>query len=214
LLSVTNSTSTVFTINARGDIQTQGVIIVKDNSFAGSIATNQEGTAEINFTYHLGTGKPVVQLTPEGEVPVFAQVLSWKKDSQQNYIGFTMKTFSLSGVPVSAVVHYSVIGKQEDYQTLGEALQVQSQPSSGGGSSDQGQVAGQQEQGEEGSSLEEDPLLNEENVVEGQEPPVVENPVPVTEPENTPVTPSGVDETGGSENLSPSPQSGGDEGGI
>ena len=63
--------------------------------------------------YHLGKGKPVVQLTPEGDIPTIAQVTSWKQDSAGNYNGFFIKTFGLSGQSVSANVHYAVFGKQE-----------------------------------------------------------------------------------------------------
>jgi hypothetical protein len=133
LLSVTNGTTTMFSINARGDIQTKGIIIVKDDSFAGSIATNEAGDANINFTYDLGTGKPDVQLTVESETPAIAQVVSWIKDSQDRYIGFKLKSFNLSGNPASVIVHYLVVGKQEGYTTNGEViLTVQSSPSSGG----------------------------------------------------------------------------------
>jgi hypothetical protein len=128
LLSVTNATSTLFTINARGDAEVQGVIIIKDNSFAGSIATDINGEAEIMFSYHLGTGKPVVQLTPENENPVFAQVKEFIKDSQGNYTGFKIKTFGLTGSVISSVVHYNVTGKQDQYETSGQVIQISPPP--------------------------------------------------------------------------------------
>ncbi len=134
LLSVTNGTTSVFSINARGDVQTKGIIIVKDDSFAGSIATNELGEANITFSYDLGTGKPDVQLTVEGEIPALAQVISWTKDEQQRYTGFKIKTFGLSGSPASVIVHYLVVGKEDGYVTNGQpVLTVQSDPSSGGG---------------------------------------------------------------------------------
>ncbi|MBL8030735.1 MAG: hypothetical protein JNK33_00195, partial [Candidatus Doudnabacteria bacterium] len=133
LLSVINSTSSVFSINARGDLTIKGVLVIENDSFAGSIATNEDGMAEIIFSNHLGTGKPVIQLTPESENPVFAQVAEWKKDEQENYIGFKIKTFGINGSVVSAVVHYNVTGKQEGYKTQGQVLGVvlnpQGQPS-------------------------------------------------------------------------------------
>jgi hypothetical protein len=107
-------------------------LVIKDDSFAGSITTLEDGTAEIVFSYELGTGKPVVQLTPEGENPVFAQILEWKKDEQERYIGFVMKAFSIGGSPVQAVVHYLVTAKQEGYETYGEILEVSSQPQNSG----------------------------------------------------------------------------------
>jgi hypothetical protein len=151
VFSLNNETGPVLTVNARGDLATQGTIFIKDNTFAGSIATDATGVAEITFSYNLGTGKPVVQLTPESDVPVFAQVGGWKKDSSGNYTGFTIKTYGLQGAVVSSVVHYIVVGKQDAYQTNGSVIQVQSAPSvnsgptaSGGqnGGTPSGQVAG------------------------------------------------------------------------
>ncbi len=139
VLSVKDSTSTLFSINARGDAAVAGIIVIKNDTFAGSIATDINGEAQIMFSYDVGTGKPVVQLTPEAEVPVFAQVLSWSKDSNQNYTGFTIKTFGLSGAPVSAIVHYLVVGKEDGYQTQGQVLQV-TQASSVNQATNSGQV--------------------------------------------------------------------------
>jgi hypothetical protein len=131
LLVVKNGVDEVFSINARGDVKTSGVIVVKDNSFAGSIATDANGEADIVFTYHLGTGKPAVQLTPESASPVFAQVVSWTQDNTGNYTGFKIKTFGLGGETTSSVVHYSVVGKQDGYATNGQVVVVEN---SNGGS--------------------------------------------------------------------------------
>lgn len=135
LLSVQNASSTLFSINARGDAQVLGAFIMKDNTFAGSIATDGQGMATIDFTYHLGRGKPVVQLTAESETPVFAQVAAFKQDGEGNYIGFVIKTFGFNGQPVSSVVHYNVTGKPDGYQTQGEKLQVTETPQGGGSGS-------------------------------------------------------------------------------
>jgi hypothetical protein len=118
-----------FSIDARGSVKVAGVIFVKDDTFAGSVATDENGEAEIDFTYDLGTGKPVVQLTPESEEPVFAQVVEWKQDNDDNYIGFKIKTFSLGGQIASSVVHYNVTGKQTGYETNGEVIEVVNAPS-------------------------------------------------------------------------------------
>ncbi|MEK7668963.1 MAG: tail fiber domain-containing protein, partial [Patescibacteria group bacterium] len=125
LFVVSNASSTVLVINARGDVKTKGTIVFESDSAAGSIATDATtGLAEVNFGYHLGKGKPVIQLTPEGDIPAIAQVTSWKKDSTGNYTGFFIKTFGLSGQSVSANVHYAVFGKQDGYTTSGNALPV------------------------------------------------------------------------------------------
>src|SRR6185437_1953294 len=92
LVVVKSSDSEVFSINARGQIATAGNIIVKDDTFAGSIATDATGAAQITFTYDLGTGKPDVQLTVEGETPALAQVASFTQDATGNYTGFAIKT--------------------------------------------------------------------------------------------------------------------------
>ena len=76
------------------------------------------------FDYDLGTGKPSVQLTPEADEPVFAQVLSWQKDLEGNYAGFTIKTFDKDGEDISAIVNYLVIGKGEGYDTSGVVIEV------------------------------------------------------------------------------------------
>jgi hypothetical protein len=128
LLVVKADEQEVLTVNSRGDLDTQGVIVMRDNNFAGSIATLADGTAEITFTYDLGTGKPVIQLTPESEVPVFAQIKEWRKDQNQNFTGFIIKTFGLDGQPASSIVHYLVTGKQNGYETFGQALPVTNMP--------------------------------------------------------------------------------------
>jgi hypothetical protein len=128
LLVVKANEQEVLTVNSRGDLSTQGVIVMRDNNFAGSIATLADGTAEIAFTYDLGTGKPVVQLTPESEVPVFAQIKEWRKDQNQNYTGFIIKTFGFDGQPASSIVHYLVTGKQNGYETFGQVLEVTATP--------------------------------------------------------------------------------------
>jgi hypothetical protein len=133
IFAVKNNSEEVFNLNARGDVSMNGVIIAKDDSFAGSIATNASGLAEINFTYDLGTGKPVVELTPESESPVFAQVASWKKDGSGNYTGFTIKTFGINGTPASSVVHYTVTGKGSGYDTNGQIVNIPVAPAPGGG---------------------------------------------------------------------------------
>jgi hypothetical protein len=119
LLSVKAADEQVFAITARGDVEQKGVIFVRDNTFAGTIATDGNGEAEIVFTYDLGTGKPSVQLTAEGDLPVIAQVLSWTTDSAGRYTGFRMKTFTPAGAAVSAAVNYLVVGKPADYAMQG-----------------------------------------------------------------------------------------------
>jgi hypothetical protein len=135
-------------------VQIGGVIVVKDDTFAGSVATNANGEAEIEFTYHLGTGKPVVQLTPESSVPVFAQIMEWTQDSDDNYTGFKIKTFGLGGGLASAVVHYNVTAKQADYETVG-AITVVSEPNTtsnvGGGGTSGSSVDGSGGQQQDGS---------------------------------------------------------------
>src|SRR5258708_36473918 len=106
----------------------RGNIIIKEDTLGGSIATDSTGTAQIDFTYDLGTGKPDVQLTVEGETPAFAQVATWKKDIQNNYTGFTIKSFAPTGGPASVIVHYLVVGKQAGYQTSGTVMQVVTAP--------------------------------------------------------------------------------------
>ncbi|HEX9503750.1 MAG TPA: hypothetical protein VF974_05535, partial [Patescibacteria group bacterium] len=128
LVVVKSKDSEVLTINAQGQIAVTGNIIIKDDTFAGSIATDSTGTAQIDFTYDLGTGKPDVQLTVEGETPAFAQVATWKKDIQNNYTGFTIKSFAPTGGPASVIVHYLVVGKQAGYQTSGTVMQVVTAP--------------------------------------------------------------------------------------
>jgi hypothetical protein len=119
VLQVKAGPSDVFTINARGDLAIHGVLIVKDDNFAGSIVTGLDGLAEVTFSYDLGTGKPVIQLTPEHDSPVFAQVLEWRKDELDRYTGFVIKAFSLDGSPTRVIVHYNVVAKQDSYNTYG-----------------------------------------------------------------------------------------------
>ena len=128
IVVVSSNDSEVFNINARGDVAIAGNIIVKDDTFAGSIATDANGEATVTFSYDLGTGKPSVQLTPESDQPVFAQISSWTKDADNNYTGFKIKTFGLSGSITSSIVHYVVIGKQDGYDSQG-TVQVVSTPS-------------------------------------------------------------------------------------
>lgn len=145
ILDVKAGDSSKFSINARGDIAVSGVIVVRDDSFAGSVATDEEGLAEIIFSYHLGTGKPVVQLTAEAQLPVFAQIIEFKQDADGNYTGFVIKTFDLISGPISAIVHYNVTGKQDGYVTYGEVLGVVDAPSGSGDEGliiDGGQVVG------------------------------------------------------------------------
>ena len=125
ILEVKTGTEKKFSINARGDMGVYGVIVVKDDSFAGSIATNEQGLAEVTFSYHLGTGKPVVQLTPEAIVPVFAQIQEFKQDEDGNYTGFVIKTFGVVASPISSVVHYNVTAKQDGYSTFGSTMAVE-----------------------------------------------------------------------------------------
>jgi len=184
LLSVTNGTTTMFSINARGDIQTKGIIIVKDDSFAGSIATNELGEAQINFTYDLGTGKPDVQLTVEGEIPAIAQVVSWIKDSQDRYIGFKLKSFNLSGNPASVIVHYLVIGKQDGYTTSGApVLTVQSSPNTGSGGAGGGPPSSAGE-----SAPTPTPTPDAGQVAGASTPDVISTPDPIDDPAPTPNT--------------------------
>jgi hypothetical protein len=124
IMVVKSNDQNVFSINSRGDVAIKGVIKIEDDSYAGSIATNEEGIAEISFTNHLGTGKPSIQLTPEAELPVFAQVFEWTQDSAKNYTGFKMKSFKLDGSAISAIVHYSVVAKQDGYATSGKVIEV------------------------------------------------------------------------------------------
>ncbi len=122
VLNVTQGSIELMNIDARGTLALTGTIIIKDDSFAGSIVTEEDGMAEITFNYHLGTGKPVVQLTAEAQIPVFAQIVEFKQDEDGNYTGFVMKTFDLLAGPIQATVHYTVTGKQEGYITLGDAV--------------------------------------------------------------------------------------------
>ncbi len=124
VLEVKADDNAVFSINARGDAFISGVLVIKDDTFAGSIATLEDGTAEIEFSNHLGTGKPVIQLTAESEFPVVAQIIEFKKDNKNRYTGFVIKAFSLNGETVSSVVHYTAFAKQSGYETFGEVVLV------------------------------------------------------------------------------------------
>ena len=124
LLVVESNDSEVFTINARGQATFTGNIFIKDGSFAGSATTDEEGNKDITFTYHLGTGKPDVQLTVEGETPALAQIAGWTKDTEENYTGFKIKTFTPAGDNISTTVHYLVVGKETGYQTSGAVVEV------------------------------------------------------------------------------------------
>lgn len=120
VFSVQNADTTLLTLNAQGDLALRGVLVIENDSFAGSIDTDATGEARIDFEYSLGTGKPVVQLTAEGEMPVHAQVLRLLQDEQENYTGFVLRTTSLDGALVSgATVHYLVIAKPADYAPVG-----------------------------------------------------------------------------------------------
>ncbi|MEZ4180028.1 MAG: hypothetical protein R3B41_00710 [Candidatus Doudnabacteria bacterium] len=132
VLKVTQANTELVNIDARGNLKLTGTIFIKEDSFAGSVATDNSGLAEISFAYHLGTGKPVVQLTAESQIPVFAQIVEFKQDTNGNYTGFVMRTFDLIAGPVSAIVHYNVTGKQDGYITLGTAVPVQLDNGSGG----------------------------------------------------------------------------------
>ena len=189
LLSVQNASSTLFSINARGDAQVLGAFIMKDNTFAGSIATDGQGMATIDFTYHLGRGKPVVQLTAESETPVFAQVAAFKQDGEGNYIGFVIKTFGFNGQPVSSVVHYNVTGKPDGYQTQGEKLQVTETPQGGGSGSivpsGSGTTAGDYQDANDipvGTTVGPSYAPTEEVVVPADETVPTQEPPPSTEP--------------------------------
>ncbi len=117
VFEINNNGGSAFSINSAGDVKVAGTIYIESDSFAGSIATNDMGLADIDFANNLGTGKPVIQLTPEGDVPTIAQVASWKKDLAGNYIGLVIKTFGTEGQAVTANVHYAVFGKREGYET-------------------------------------------------------------------------------------------------
>ncbi|KKU16207.1 MAG: hypothetical protein UX24_C0017G0001, partial [Candidatus Giovannonibacteria bacterium GW2011_GWB1_45_9b] len=80
------------------------------------------------FTNHLGTGKPSVQITPEGEQVVIAQISHWMRDENQNYTGVVIKAANLDGTPASAIVHYLVTGKPAGYETSGQTIVVYSEP--------------------------------------------------------------------------------------
>jgi hypothetical protein len=182
----------LFTINARGDAQVLGAIIVKDNNLAGSKITNGQGEADVVFSYPLGTGKPDVQLTVEGGTPALAQVLSWTKDENQNYTGFKIKTFNLSGEAISVNVHYLVIGKQDGYVSDESALNVVNSNSSGsvvppntdlsGGEVPEGDIPVGTEVGPSHSGDdEEDEAVIEESAPPEEESPPIEEPPPVEE---------------------------------
>lgn len=118
LFVVSADNSKLFSVDAQGVVAVKNLISMQDDTFAGSIATEADGTAEITFSQNLGGGKPVIQLTPEGDGPVFVQIASWKKDQNGNYAGFIIKSFGVDGTPNPAIVHYLVIAKQEGYNTF------------------------------------------------------------------------------------------------
>ena len=126
---VKNNDAEIFTINARGDVAIQGVIRINNEQFAGSIKTDNNGEASVAFDYDLGTGKPVVELTVEGDMPTLAQVKNFSTDATGNYIGFSIKTFTPSGSNMSASVHYLVIAKPLGYATKDVVITVVSSPS-------------------------------------------------------------------------------------
>ncbi|MDO8466777.1 MAG: DUF5011 domain-containing protein, partial [bacterium] len=117
LVVIKSNDAEVFTINSRGDVSISGVIRVKNNSFAGSIITDENGNAEIKFDYHLGTGKPSVQLTPEGDEFALAQIAKFIQDEAKNYTGFLLKAvgFENKEPAASTTVHYWVVAKQDGY---------------------------------------------------------------------------------------------------
>ncbi|MEK7640972.1 MAG: DUF5011 domain-containing protein [Patescibacteria group bacterium] len=119
LFVIKSKDAEIFSINIRGDVGIKGAIVVEKNSFAGSIVTNEAGAAEVNFDYHLGTGKPSVQLTAEGEEFALAQIAQFFNDELGNYTGFELKAAKLKGgdVAASTTVHYLVVAKPDGYET-------------------------------------------------------------------------------------------------
>ena len=130
----------IFKINARGDLALKGVIRLENDTFAGSVETDSQGFADVNFAYNLGTGKPVVQLTPEsidanagssqdpevlrrqeidGGGLLIAQISRFFQDDAKNYTGFRIRVAEMpSGKPAATTtIHYLVIAKQEGYTT-------------------------------------------------------------------------------------------------
>ncbi|MBX4191714.1 MAG: hypothetical protein KW804_02870, partial [Candidatus Doudnabacteria bacterium] len=128
LFVIKSNDEEIFSIDAHGLVAFSGNITVKDDTFAGSIATDVNGEAQIMFTYDLGNGKPDVQLTVEGETVALAQIASFEKDTNGNYIGFNIKAVGLGGEPSSVIVHYLVIGKEDGYQTSGAVIEVVEAP--------------------------------------------------------------------------------------
>ena len=124
LVVIKSNDAEIFTINVRGQAAFAGNIIVKDDSFAGSIATDENGVASVIFSYDLGTGKPDVQLTVEGDMPALAQIAGWQKNADGNYTGFKIKSFTPIGNPISVIVHYLVIGKEIGYTTSGTIIDL------------------------------------------------------------------------------------------
>jgi hypothetical protein len=122
VFTVKNADTNLLTINARGDLSVRGVLTIEDDSFAGSTTTNSSGEAEVTFSHTLGTGKPVVELTTEGDLPTHAQIVRFTTDAGGNYKGFVLKTTTLDGAGVSGgVVHYLVVAKPAGYKTSGDA---------------------------------------------------------------------------------------------
>ena len=79
----------MFSINARGDLLVTGVLRLANDSVAGSVVTDENGEATVQFEQALGTGKPVVELTVEGETTAFAQIVSFTKDDAGRYTGLS-----------------------------------------------------------------------------------------------------------------------------
>ncbi|TSC82176.1 MAG: PHB depolymerase family esterase, partial [Parcubacteria group bacterium Gr01-1014_19] len=104
---------------------------VKNNSFAGSIETNENGEAEIKFDYHLGTGKPSVKVTVEDNTDrlISPTIIRFVQDDQGNYIGVKVKTSEIPSGKVAGLstVHYWVVAKQDDYKTA-PAISVPTAP--------------------------------------------------------------------------------------
>ncbi|MDP3986114.1 MAG: hypothetical protein Q8P77_01625, partial [Candidatus Veblenbacteria bacterium] len=203
LISVKSAEADVFTLNARGDVSIAGNIIVTDSSYAGSIATNANGLAEVQFTNHLGTGKPSVQITPEGEQVVLAQVSHWMKDENQNYRGVVIKASNLDGTPASTIVHYVVVGKPAGYETQGQIV-VLSAPLPPPAIEPEGSETAEPlaEELPQESTLIDEPVEESEEAETGSEPQLelttppespVENPI-VSEPNGGEVSSTGVAE--------------------
>ena len=118
LVVIRSNDKEMFTINARGDAVIKGVIRIENDSFAGAVITNENGLADVQFSYHLGTGKPITNLTAEAEDGVVvAQVAKLFSDADGNYTGLRIKASQVpSGQPAPHVmINYTVIAKQAGY---------------------------------------------------------------------------------------------------